>query len=78
MAYSGRIEGKSVEELLGALTDSQVGTIAHEQTKAAIQVRIAELQREAAADSLTWAKVAAISSAGATVIALIALLVASL
>jgi hypothetical protein len=78
MGEARRIEGKSVEELLSALTDSQVGSVAHEQVKAAIQVRIAELQREAARDSLTWAKIAAISTAVATVIALIALLVAAL
>lgn len=59
MGEARRIEGKSVEELLSALTDSQVGSVAHEQVKAAIQVRIAELQREAARDSLTWAKIAA-------------------
>lgn len=78
MGEARRIEGKSVEELLSALTDSRVGSVAHEQVKAAIQVRIAELQREAARDSLTWAKIAAISTAVATVIALIALLVAAL
>ena len=43
-----RVEGKSVEELLDELTGPQVGSVAHEQIKAAIQVRVAELQREAA------------------------------
>jgi hypothetical protein len=78
MGNAERVEGKSVEELLGALTDSQVGSVAHEQVKAAIQVRIAELQRDTARDSLMWAKVAAVSTAVATVIALVALLVAVL
>jgi hypothetical protein len=73
-----RVEGKSVEELLDELTGPQVGSVAHEQIKAAIQVRIAELQREAARDSLAWAKLTALATAGATVIALVALLVAAL
>jgi hypothetical protein len=75
---SNRVDGKTVEELLDEMTGPQVGSVAHEQIKAAIQVRVAELQREAARDSLTWAKIAAISTAVATVIALIALLVAAL
>lgn len=78
MSDAQRVEGKSVEELLAALTDAEVGSIAHEQIKAAIQVRIAELQRAAAKDSLTWAKLAAISTFAATVIAVIALLIAAL
>lgn len=73
-----RVEGKSVEELLDELTGPQVGSVAHEQIKAAIQVRVAELQREAARDSLAWAKLTALATAAATVIALIALLVAAL
>jgi hypothetical protein len=70
-----RVEGKSTDELLAALMDSQVGSLAHEQAKAAIQVRIAEEQREAARDNLRWAKIIGVSTGLATLIALIALLV---
>jgi hypothetical protein len=75
---ANRVEGKSVEELLDDVTGPQPGSVAHEQIKAAIQVRIAELQRDAARDSLAWAKVTALATAGATVIALVALLIAAL
>jgi hypothetical protein len=73
-----RVEGKTVEELLDQLVGPEVGSAAHEQIKAAIQVRIAELQSEAARDSLAWAKLTALATAGATAIALVALLVAAL
>ena len=73
-----RVEGKTVEELLDALSGAQVGSTAHEQIKAALQVRIAELQRDAARDSLAWAKVTALATAAATAIALTALLIAVL
>ena len=70
-----RVKGRSTDELLAALMDSQPGSPAHEQAKAAIQVRIAEAQREAARDNLRWAKIVGVSTALATVIALIALFV---
>jgi hypothetical protein len=73
-----RVEGKTVEELLDEITGPQVGSVAHEQIKAAIQVRVAELQRDAARDSLAWAKVTALATAAATAIALTALLIAVL
>jgi hypothetical protein len=73
-----RVEGKNVEELLDQFVGPEVGSAAHEQITAAIQVRIAELQSEAARDSLAWAKLSALATAGATAIALIALLVAAL
>lgn len=72
-----RIEGKSIDELLAALMDSEPSSRAHEQAKAAIQVRIAEIQRAAAGDALTWAKLSAVSTAVATLIALVALFVAA-
>jgi hypothetical protein len=71
-----RVQGKSTEELLAALMDSEPGSLAHEQAKAAIQIRIAEEQRAAARDGLLWAKIAAISTVVATLIALAALIVA--
>lgn len=74
---ANRVEGKSVEELLDNLAGPEPGSVAHEQIKAAIQVRIAELQRDAARDSLAWAKVTALGTAGAMVIALAAFLVAT-
>jgi hypothetical protein len=70
------IEGKDLDELLAGLMSPQVGSQVHEQVKAAIQVQIAMIQREAAADAVRWAKISAISTASATVIALVALVVA--
>jgi len=55
--------------------DYEIGSKAHEQAKAAIQVRIAEEQREAAGDNLRWARILGVSTALATLIALVALLV---
>jgi hypothetical protein len=66
-----------VDDLLASLMDSEPMSLAHEQVKAAIQVRIAEVQRDAAHDALMWAKVSAVSTAVATVIALVALVVAA-
>lgn len=71
-----RVRGKSTEELLASLMGSEPGSPAHEQAKAAIQVRIAEEQRGAAADGLKWARIAALSTVLATLIALVALIVA--
>lgn len=70
-----RVRGKSTDELLAALMDYEIGSLAHEQAKAAIQVRIAEEQRGAARDNLRWAKIVGISTVLATLIALVALLV---
>jgi hypothetical protein len=69
-----RVQGKSTDQLLAHLMDYEIGSLAHEQAKAAIQVRIAEEQREAAKDNLRWAKIVASSTVLATVIALAALL----
>jgi hypothetical protein len=72
-----RWEGKTVEELLSdLLTVAEVDSRAHRQIQAAIDVKIAELNRDAARDGLRWARLAAISTTVATVIALVALLVA--
>lgn len=65
-----------VDDLLEALTSPQVGSANHELTKALIQVRIAEMQKEAASDSVRWARLAALATAGATAIALAAFFVA--
>jgi hypothetical protein len=69
-----RVRGKSTDELL-ALMDYEIGSLAHEQAKAAIQVRIAEEQRDAARDNLRWAKIVGVSTGLATLIALVALFV---
>ena len=45
---------------------------------AALQVRIAEMQRDGARDALRWAKLSALSTAGASVLALVALVIAVL
>jgi hypothetical protein len=58
-AMMGRphIEGKSLDQLLEALVGTaEVGTAIHEQIKAAISAEIPRLQRDAARDSLRWAK----------------------
>lgn len=73
-----RVEGKTVDELLASLMDYEVHSKAFEQTRAAIGVRVAELQKEAAEDAVLWAKITAVATAGATLIALVALLVAAL
>jgi hypothetical protein len=57
-----RVRGKSTDELLAALMDYEIGSPAHEQAKAAIQVRVAEEQREAARDNLRWAKIVGVST----------------
>ena len=71
---------KSAEEIIEDLTKpvAEPGSIVHEAYLAALQVRIAEMQRDAARDALTWAKVAAVSTTLATAIALVALLIAAL
>jgi hypothetical protein len=73
-----RIEGKGLDELLASLMDAEVGSPVHEQAKAALPVRIAEMQRDATRTALTWAKVSAVSTAAATLIAVVALLIAAL
>jgi hypothetical protein len=74
-----RWEGKDLEELLSdLLTVAEVDSLVHRQIRAAIDVKIAELNREAAHDGLRWAQLAAISTMVATAIALAAFLVAVL
>ena len=70
-----RIEG-TLDELLASLMDSEPGSMAHEQVKAAVAVRVAEIQRETADEGEKWARISASATAGATLIALVALLVA--
>jgi hypothetical protein len=71
------IRGKSLDELLAMLVGTgEVGSPVHEQVKSAIGVEIAKLQRQAANDALTWARVSATATAVSTVIAVVALLVA--
>jgi hypothetical protein len=74
------LRGKTLEELIeamGTLKAGEVGSPVFEMYRAAVDLRVAELGRDAARDSLTWAKVTACSTAVATLIALIALLVAA-
>ena len=73
-----RFEGKSLDELLASLMDAEPGSPAHEQTKAAVTVKVAEIQRESALKGVKWAKLTSVATAGATGIALVALLVAVL
>src|SRR5438093_1171598 len=71
------IAEKSAEEIIEDLAKpvAEPGSVVHEAYLAALQVRIAEMQRETARVALTWAKVAALSTAVAALIALVALLV---
>lgn len=71
-----RLVEQPVDDLLEALAGPQPGSEAHELLKAAIQVRIAEEQRDAARDALRWARLTSIATAAATLIALAALLIA--
>lgn len=65
-----------LEELLDALSSPEPGSVNHELTKALIQARIAGMQRETARESLRWARLASLATAGASAIALTAFLVA--
>jgi hypothetical protein len=71
---------KNLEELLDWLATSgaQPGSAVHMAVTTAIQVRIAEIQRDVAHDALQLAKIQTAGTVGATVIALVALLVAAL
>lgn len=64
--------GMGLDDLLEALASPEPGSVNHEFTKALIQARVAEMQR----DSVRWARLTALATAGATLIALAALLVA--
>lgn len=70
----------SADELIEHFARAGVepGSVVNEAMRAALQVRIAEMQRDAARDALTWAKLSAVATATAAVIALVALLVAVL
>lgn len=68
--------GMGLDDLLEALASPEPGSVNHEFTKALIQGRVAEMQRDSARDSLRWARLTAFATAGATPIALTALLVA--
>lgn len=72
------ITNLSADELVAGLAApvAEPGSPVHEAYRAALELRIAEMHLQAAQDSLAWAKVAALSTVGATVIALVALLVA--
>jgi hypothetical protein len=71
-----RIAALSMDELLVYLMSPVPGSPAHAVANATLQVRIAEMQRDAARDSLQWAKLAAVSTAVATAIAVVALVAA--
>jgi hypothetical protein len=70
---------KTTDELLEAYVapTASPGSIVDNAMRAVLDVRIAEMQRDAARDSLLWAKLAAVSTSLAALIALIALLVAT-
>lgn len=67
-----------LEELLEALTSPEPGSVNHEFTKTLIQVRVAERQQEAARDAVRWARLSALGTVGAALIAVVAFLVSVL
>ena len=67
-----------LDDLLEALASPQPGSPNHELTKMLIQARIAEMQREAAREALRWARMSALGTVAATLIALVAFLIAVL
>jgi hypothetical protein len=67
-----------LDELIAFLSSPEPRSSNHELTKVLIQARIAEREREIGNDALRWAKLSAVSAAAATIIALIALLIAVL
>jgi hypothetical protein len=74
--HAERIAALSTDELLVYLMSPVPGSPAHAVANATLQVRIAEMQRDAARDSLQWAKLAAVATMAATIIALAALIAA--
>jgi hypothetical protein len=74
--HAKRITSKSVDELLAYLASPEPGSPAHALALTALQVRIAEAQRDATREALRWGKVSALATAVATVVALIALALA--
>jgi hypothetical protein len=74
--HAERIAALSTDELLVYLMSPLPGSPAHAVAMATLQVRIAEIQREGASDALKWARLAAVSTAAATVIAVVALVAA--
>jgi len=74
--HAERIAALSTDELLIYLMSPEHGSPAHTVAMATLQVRIAEIQRDGARDALKWARLAAISTAAATVIAVVALVAA--
>jgi hypothetical protein len=73
-------EGKSAAELIDMIETGAAapGSAVGQAVLAAVQVRVADMQREAAADAVTWAKWTALGTCAAAVIALVALLIAVL
>ena len=71
---------KTVDELLAdfAAPRAEPGSMVFETMRATLDVRIAEMQRDAARDAVRWARLSAISTVAASLIALVALLVAAL
>jgi hypothetical protein len=67
-----------LDELLEALADPEPGSVNHELTKSLIQARIAELQRDTAHDALHWARLSAVGTVVAALIALVAFLISVL
>lgn len=74
------IEGKSADELLDFLATSgaQPGSAVAMAVRTALDVRIAEIQRDAARAAVRWAMLEAVGTLTAATIALAALLIAVL
>lgn len=90
---SGYVDGRSADELVRFIANggAQPGSNVHAAVLAAIQIRIAqeqdavavkqlataEAQRDAALAAASWSKVQGVATAAATLIALVALLIAA-
>ena len=67
-----------LEELLEALTSPVPGSVNHEFTKMLIQARVVERQQDAAREAVHWARLSALGTIVAALIAMVAFLVSVL
>jgi hypothetical protein len=73
--FEERMMAMSLEELLDETGRGELGSRHDQFLKALLQIRIAKLQQDAAGQALRWARLSSISTAVATTIAVVALLV---
>lgn len=76
--YEKRLSKMTFEELMGEIGSPQPGSPADRFIQALLQMRIAEMQQSTASQALRWAKLSSVSTAVATVIAVVAVLISIL